>query len=93
MSIRSQSSHQRLRTTATTLAAGAVAYAALAHGGSILAARSAASPAAVATAEATAPTHTSASSYDPMTDYVETLLWWHENPDWMPAGFCGAGSS
>jgi hypothetical protein len=20
--------------------------------------------------------------YDPMQDYVETLIWWHYHPDW-----------
>jgi hypothetical protein len=22
------------------------------------------------------------SVYDPMQDYVETLIWWHHHPDW-----------
>lgn len=90
MSIHSQSRQQLLRTGATMTAAGVVAYVALVHGGSIVAAQSGARPVAAVAADqrATAPTPATASSYSQMDDYVETLIWWRAHPDWMPDGIC-----
>ena len=27
----------------------------------------------------------SAGDYDPMQDYVDTLIWWAGHPDWLPS--------
>lgn len=89
-----QSRQQFLRTSATVVAAGTVAYVALVHGGSLISAQSGTRPVTAVAAEVAEPasaaaTSTSAaSSYNQMDDYVETLKWWHNHPDWMPDGVC-----
>src|SRR3954469_25045917 len=40
----------------------------------------------VANAVPAAATADAARPYDAMQDYVDTLLYWHRNPNWLPAG-------
>jgi hypothetical protein len=39
-----------------------------------------------AQADSTAPTCGTGGGYTSMQDYVDTLVYWHRNPTWYPAG-------